>query len=176
MTNILLISRAASDTINIIAFVLGVIGFVIAVINVFILVRTFCLRSRCGNLRRKRFEKKLAKEIGGINPDYIFAPDRNGINIAVSIAKRINFHGVIIPVLLYERKYAPKNRKGMTKTSKYYVKVPKTNISDALKIVIIDDVVITGETIEAIKRVLKNGIRPVKYSRQLLLPIPLHTN
>lgn len=137
-----------------------IVAFIITIVNSLVLIIKFGNCRICSNCKRKRFEKKLLKKIKSIAPTYIFAPDRNGIYVAKNIIDRWNINVPLIPIKLYDRNlYSRKIGNPyiyVDYSAKYVIEEPLINFSADDRILIIDDVVITGDTLIKIQEMFKS--------------------
>ncbi len=140
---------------NILSLTIGIAAFVITLINLIILIIKFWARKICTISRRKRLEKKLLKKISTFNPSCIVAPSRNGVEIAENILRRWGKSIPICQATVYDRDFWAGGNGEFLFTSKFAIEVPKVKKQYADKILILDDVSITGETLLVLKNYLE---------------------
>lgn len=141
---------------NILSLTIGIAAFVITLINLIILIIKFWARKICTISRRKRLEKKLLKKISTFNPSCIVAPSRNGVEIAENILRRWGKSIPIIQATINDRDFFVYcGGSQILFTSKFAINAPIVCRKLADKILILDDVSITGETLLVLKNYLE---------------------
>ena len=170
MLNLLAVSDTARVTMQIVALTIGSLGFINTVVGLILLWVKLYRQTRCGNRKRKKLEKKLLEQIRYLSPTCILAPDRNGLLIAEEIVKTAQQRIPVVPVTLNSRDLVRAATPTMLRTSKFLIDVPHITFTAAERILIIDDVVITGETIKAIKdELLRRGVKAEIFTAALVV-------
>jgi hypoxanthine phosphoribosyltransferase len=113
----------------------------------------------------KNFSEYVIAKIGNWHPDVIYAPDLRGAFVAFILSQEMRrsipvLHGVIVtksavPVDTLKSDYNPDNRYLEFSTKKYHVLMDSqlTKYKDK-KVLIVDEIVITGEVMERIRQEL----------------------
>lgn len=140
------------------SIILDNLGLILSVFSSAVTVSTlisvlvkFYARSVCTNEKRVRLEKKLAKNIRQAPPDLIIAPTLNAYGIAENIIKYTEKDIPILPVVVQSKiKARDPGVKYTFSTSKFLIKLPAKQDLQNKRVLLIDDVVFTGETMRSI--------------------------
>lgn len=139
---------------DIVSLITGIVALVITLTNLIILITRYFACRICTVSRRKRLEKKI-KRVSTFEPNCIVAPSRNGVEVAENILHNEKKSIPIIQALVYDRDEWYDDGDEYLFTSKFVIRVPKVPKKFAKRILIIDDVSITGETLLVLKNYLE---------------------
>lgn len=142
---------------DIMSLTLSIASFVITLTNLILLVTRYFACRICTICERKRLEKKLLKRVCTFKPSCIVAPSRNGVEVAENILRYGKKSIPIYQATVYDRDFWDGSGDEYLFTSKFVIEKPEIPEELADRILIIDDVSITGETLLVLKNYLEKN-------------------
>lgn len=146
-----------------VSLILSSISIVFTFVNLIIFIWKFYNVHYCSNRRRRKMSKLMANKVNMLNPDIIIAPSINGMEVAKEIINYTTHNYPLYAIAIHYRHLVQNPSSFSCCSHRYAIDIPYPNLSfykSNKKILIIDDLYVTGDTIECIiSDMEKNGYK-----------------
>lgn len=136
--------------INLCSLIFSILSLIITVTNLIVFIYKFFLVSYCSINRRKKMSKLMASKVTLLNPDIIIAPSLNGMEVAREIINYSNRNYPLYSIDVQYRYLTPNPSSFTCCSHNFAINIPYSHLPKNKRILIIDDLYVTGDTIKCI--------------------------